>query len=453
MTDKKDHMSAREITLGILTDISENSNFSHTVINRTLNQYQYLEKQDRAFITRLCEGTIERMFTLDYIINCYSSVKVNKMKPFIRNLLRMSVYQIKYMNQVPESAACNEAVKLAKKRGFGNLSGFVNGVLRNIIRNPEKVVYPEEKKDGKRYLSVTYSAPDWLVEQLINQYGYVAAKQFFEAALQNNKTTIRCNTEKITVNELKVMLEQEKVLVSEGTYLLEALKIGGYNYLSELNSFKNGFFQVQDESSMLVGAVSGIKDGDYIIDVCAAPGGKSLHAAELLRKSGQVDSRDLSETKVNLIRENINRLGYVNIKAKEADALVLDQDSIEKADILIADLPCSGLGVIGKKPDIKYNMTREKQKDLAALQREILLVVHQYVKKGGVLLYSTCTINEEENLANVRWFLEHHDFKLESIEDLLPPALLSDTTKEGYIQLLPGVHDTDGFFIAKLRRN
>ncbi|WFR60217.1 16S rRNA (cytosine(967)-C(5))-methyltransferase RsmB [Anaerocolumna sp. AGMB13025] len=446
-------MSAREITLGILTDISENSNFSHTVINRTLNQYQYLEKQDRAFITRLCEGTVERMFTLDYIINCYSSVKVNKMKPFIRNLLRMSVYQIKYMDQVPESAACNEAVKLAKKRGFGNLSGFVNGVLRNIIRNPEKVVYPEEKKDGKRYLSVTYSAPDWLVEQLINQYGYVAAKQYFEAALQNNKTTIRCNTEKITVNELKVMLEQEKVLVSEGTYLLEALKIGGYNYLSELNSFKNGYFQVQDESSMLVGTVSGIKDGDYIIDVCAAPGGKSLHAAELLRKSGQVDSRDLSETKVNLIRENINRLGYVNIKAKEADALVLDQDSIEKADILIADLPCSGLGVIGKKPDIKYNMTREKQKDLAALQREILSVVHQYVKKGGVLLYSTCTINEEENLANVRWFLEHHDFKLESIEDLLPPALLSDTTKEGYIQLLPGVHDTDGFFIAKLRRN
>jgi 16S rRNA (cytosine967-C5)-methyltransferase len=453
VTDKKEHISAREIALVILTDITENSNFSHTVINRTLNQYQYLEKQERAFITRLCEGTVERMFTLDYIINCYSSVKVNKMKPFIRNLLRMSVYQIKYMDQVPESAACNEAVKLAKKRGFGNLSGFVNGVLRNIIRNPEKVVFPDEKKEGKQFLSVTYSAPEWLVEQLVNQYGYAKAKQFFEAALQNNKTTIRCNTEKITVNGLRVLLEQEKVSVEEGTYLSEALKIGGYNYLGELNSFKNGYFQVQDESSMLVGKVSGIKYGDYIIDVCAAPGGKSLHAAELLRKSGLVDSRDLSETKVNLIRENINRLGYENIKAKEADALVPDKDSIEKADLLIADLPCSGLGVIGKKPDIKYNMTREKQKDLISLQREILSVVCQYVKKGGVLLYSTCTVNQDENLANVRWFLEHHDFKLESIEDFLPPNLLSDTTKEGYIQLLPGVHDTDGFFIAKLRRN
>jgi 16S rRNA (cytosine967-C5)-methyltransferase len=453
VTDKKEHISAREIALVILTDITENSNFSHTVINRTLNQYQYLEKQERAFITRLCEGTVERMFTLDYIINCYSSVKVNKMKPFIRNLLRMSVYQIKYMDQVPESAACNEAVKLAKKRGFGNLSGFVNGVLRNIIRNPEKVVFPDEKKEGKQFLSVTYSAPEWLVEQLVNQYGYAKAKQFFEAALQNNKTTIRCNTEKITVNGLRVLLEQEKVSVEEGTYLSEALKIGGYNYLGELNSFKNGYFQVQDESSMLVGKVSGIKDGDYIIDVCAAPGGKSLHAAELLRKSGLVDSRDLSETKVNLIRENINRLGYENIKAKEADALVPDKDSIEKADLLIADLPCSGLGVIGKKPDIKYNMTREKQKDLISLQRGILSVVCQYVKKGGVLLYSTCTVNQDENLANVRWFLEHHDFKLENIEDFLPPNLLSDTTKEGYIQLLPGVHDTDGFFIAKLRRN
>lgn len=452
MTDKKEQMSAREIALTVLIDITENGNFSHMAINRTLNQYQYLEKQDRALVTRICEGTLERLITLDYILDGYSSVKVKKMKPFIRNLLRMSVYQIKYMTQIPDSAACNEAVKLAKKRGFGNLSGFVNGVLRNVIRNPEKIVFPDEKKEEKRYISVLYSVPEWLAEQLINQYGYEEAKQFFEAVFLDNKTTLRCNTDKITTDELKKLLEASKVTVEPGTYLPYALKIGDYNYLSDMDSFKKGYFLIQDESSMLVGAVSGVKRGDTVIDVCAAPGGKSLHMAELLKASGQVEARDLSEVKVNLIRENIGRLEYQNIITREANALIIDRESIEKADIVIADLPCSGLGVIGKKPDIKYNMTAKKQKDLVDLQRAILGIVHQYVKKGGTLLYSTCTVNKEENVGNVRWFTEHHDFRLESLDPFLPPSLINETTGEGYLQLLPGIHDTDGFFIARLKR-
>lgn len=452
MTDKKDRISAREIALGILTDITENGNFSHTAMNRTLNQYQYLEKQDRALVTRLCEGTVERMLTLDYILDRYSTVKVNKMKPFIRNLLRMSVYQIKYMDQIPDSAACNEAVKLAKKRGFGNLSGFVNGILRNIIRNPEKVAYPDESRDEKKFLSVSYSVPEWLAEQLINQYGYGKAKLFLEASLQIKKTTVRCNTDRITPGELVKLLEQSQITVEPGVYLPYALKIGDYNYLNQMEAFQKGYFLVQDESSMLVGAVSGIKSGAFVLDVCAAPGGKSLHAAELLKSTGQVVARDVSEEKVALIRENIRRLGYKNLKAEAGDALVLDRDCIEKFDLVIADLPCSGLGVIGKKPDIKYNMTPEKQKALVRLQRDILNTVHRYVKPGGVLLYSTCTVNREENISNVLWFTEQYKFKLESIEGFLPPSLLNDTTKEGYIQLLPGIHDTDGFFIAKLRR-
>ncbi len=453
MTDKKEPVNPRDIALGILTEITEGSNFSHMVINRTLNRHQYLKKQDRALITRLCEGTAERMLTLDYIINRYSSVKVNKMKPFIRTLLRMSVYQIKYMDQIPDFAVCNEAVRLAKKRGFGHLSGFVNGVLRNVIRNPERVIFPDEEKERESFLSVAYSVPEWLVKQLLAQYDYSAVRQMLKASLQPAKTTIRCNTDKIAANELSNLLEQNQVTVKPGTYMPYALKIDGYDYLSELDSFKKGYFQVQDESSMLVGAVSGVKSGDYVIDVCAAPGGKSLHHAELLKSTGQVDARDVSEFKVNLIRENIGRLGYVNIKTCVKDALVPDRESIENADIVIADLPCSGLGVIRRKPDIKYNMTEEKQHDLVQLQRKILSVVHQYVKKGGILLYCTCTVNRNENMENVRWFLSRYPFKLDNIDEFLPPSLLSDTTKEGYIQLLPGVHDTDGFFIAKLKRN
>lgn len=450
MTEKQD--DAREIALGILIDITENSNYSHMVLSRTLKQYQYLEKQDRAFISRICEGTIERLITLDFILNHYSSVKVNKMKPFIRNLLRMSLYQIRYMDQIPDSAACNEAVKLAKKRGFRNLSGFVNGVLRSIIREPEKVVFPEEEKEPNRYLSVTYSVPDWLVTEWLDQYDYSTTKKMLEASFQDKKTTIRCNLNQITPDELKMMLEQSKVTVEPGAYLPFALKISDYNYLNQLETFKKGYFQIQDESSMLVGTVSGVKDGDYIIDVCSAPGGKSLHIAELLKSTGLVDARDVSELKVSLIRDNIERLGFTNIVSKIQDALILDKESVEKADVVIADLPCSGLGVIGRKPDIKYNMSKEKQQELVELQREMLKVAGQYVKKDGVLLYSTCTVNREENIENVHWFTQHFNFRLESIEDYLPKTLWNETTKEGYLQLIPGIHDTDGFFIARLRR-
>lgn len=449
MTDRKE--DTREIALGILIRITEDSGFTHTVLGRTLNQYQYLEKQDRAFITRLCEGTIERLITIDYIINSCSSVKVNKMKPLIRNLLRMSVYQIKYMEQIPDSAACNEAVKIAKKRGFKSLSGFVNGVLRSIIRDTE-LKYPAEEKEPVRFLSICYSVPEWMVSELTKQYGYSTVKGMFEAFFEEKKTCIRCNLNQVQIEELTKMLNEAKVIVEQGSYLPYALKISSYNYLNQLETFQKGYFQIQDESSMLVGAVSGVKEKDYVIDVCAAPGGKSLHIAELLNSTGTVSSRDVSEMKTSLILDNIKRLGYTNLSVKVQDALSLDIEDVKKADLVIADLPCSGLGVIGKKPDIKYNMTKEKMNELAKLQREILQVVEQYVKDDGVLIYSTCTVNQEENIKNVQWFTSNFKYKLESLDDYLPESLKGATTKEGYLQLIPGIQDTDGFFIARLRK-
>ena len=442
----------REIALDAVMDITGNKQYTHTVLSQILKQYQSLEKQDRAFITRLCEGTIERLLTIDYIINQYSSVKINKMKPFIRNLLRISVYQLKYMDQIPDSAVCNEAVKLAKKRGFQNLSGFVNGILRNIIRNPEKVIFPSEEKNPVEFLSLTYSMPEWIIKDWLKEYDYKTVKGILETTFQIKKTTIRCNLDKVSPDELKRMLENEKVTVEPGSYLPYAFHIENYNYLNDIEPFQKGYFQVQDESSMLVGAISGIKEGDCVIDVCAAPGGKSLHGAELLHSTGQVSSRDVTDYKVNFILDNIKRLGYTNISAKVQDALILDEESVEKADVLLADLPCSGLGIIGKKPDIKYNVTKEKQRELVLLQRNILEVVYQYVKKGGTLIYSTCTINPEENIENVRWFMNQYHFKLESLNPYLPEVLWSDTTKEGYLQLVPGIHQCDGFFIARLRR-
>lgn len=429
-------VSTRELVLDILLEVNEKDQYSHLIIRDVLNKYQYLEKQERAFLTRLAEGTIEHMLEMDFIINSFSKVKVKKMKPLIRNLLRMSVYQLKYMDSIPDAAVCNEAVKLAKKRGFGQLRGFVNGVLRNIARNINALNYPDEKLEPIAFLEVMYSIPQWIGKQWIESYGYEQAKAICESFLEEKPITIRTNLTKIKPQELKLRLEAEGVCVTPIENLSYAFAISGFDYLQSLESFMEGLFYVQDVSSMMVAEMANPKTGDFIIDVCAAPGGKSSHLAEKLNGSGMVEARDLTEYKVSLIEENIERHGLTNMKAVQMDATVLDEASVGKADILICDLPCSGLGVMGKKTDIRYKMTQEKQKDLVKLQKEILKTVHTYVKKGGKLIYSTCTIHKGENEAMIAWFLK----------EFLEFTLISQK------QMFPGTQFHDGFFIAALER-
>lgn len=433
-------VNERELVLGILMGVTKEGEYSHIVLRNVLNKYQYLEKKERAFITRLTEGTLERMIELDYIIDQFSKVKVKKMKPVIRNILRSAVYQLKYMDNVPNSATCNEAVKLATRKGFASLKGFVNGVLRNIERNLDGITYPD-KADTVAYLSVTYSMPEWIVKQWLSNYDEDTVETMLQAFLEEKPITIRYNPQNMTQEELLCSLGKDGVTVTPHPYLAYAFWIEGYDYLGELEAFQKGGFYVQDISSMLVSEIASPKEGDMVIDVCAAPGGKALHMAELLKGTGVVDARDLSDYKVSLIQENIERSGLQNIEAKQQDATVLDKDSVEKADIVIADLPCSGLGVLGKKTDLKYKMTEQMQAELVVLQRQILQQVKQYVKPGGHLVYSTCTIHKEENMGNVRWFLEtNKEFESVPIEG-----------QEG-LQLLPGIHKSDGFFIAKFRK-
>lgn len=445
-------VNSREIVLGILLEITQQEEYSHIAIRNTLDKYQFLEKQERAFITRITEGTLEEMIKIDYIINQFSKVKVNKMKPLIRNLLRLSVYQILYMDSVPASAACNEAVKIAGKRGFVNLKGFVNGILRNISRNQDKISFPDKKKDPIEFLMVMYSMPKWIVEKWISRYGFQTTEEILKSFLDEKGTTIRCNTERISVEELTARLKQEGIQVKPKKYLDYALEISGYDTINHIQAFQDGLFYVQDISSMLVAEIAKVEKNQKVIDVCAAPGGKSLHIAEKLAGTGSVESRDLTPYKVSLIEENILKSKLNNITAKQQDACVLDKDSIENADIVIADLPCSGLGVMNQKTDIKYKMTPEKQKQLVDLQREILGTVYQYVKKGGILIYSTCTIDDDENINNVKWFTKNFPFVLEGIDDSIYEELRSESTQEGYLQLLPGIHQSDGFFIARLKR-
>lgn len=459
-------INSRMICLECLIDILENNSHCHVVLNDTLSIYQYLDKKDRAFITRLCTGTVERIIELDYIINQFSKVKVNKQKPVIRNVLRMAVYQMKYMDSVPNRAAINEAVNLASKKGFYNLKGFINGVLRNIDRNLDKIEYPKYKKvsanlhskkiaaDELEYLEVKYSMPKWIIEKWISEFDKETTIKILDGFLQDNSTTsVRCNTNIMDVDELAELLSKDVAKVEKSKYCKEGLILSGYDYLGKMNSFNQGLFYVQDVSSMISVDAMGIKSDQYIIDVCAAPGGKAITAALQLKKTGMVDARDISDKKVKYITENIDRFGLDNVSVKVQDALIEDESVIEKADIVIADLPCSGLGVIGQKADIKYNVTKEKLDELVQLQRKMLSIVHKYVKPGGTLLYSTCTINQDENLSNVKWFTENYDFEMDSLVPYVSKNIKTNTLEKGYLQLLPGVHNTDGFFIARMRKS
>lgn len=430
-----ENINLRELSLEMLIEINEKGKYSHLVLRDVLDKYQYISKQERAFLTRLTEGTIEHQIELDYIIDSFSKTKVKKMKPLIRNLIRMSVYQIKYMDSVPDSAVCNEAVKLSRKRGFGQLSGFVNGVLRNIARNISKIKYPEEN-DIKKYLSVKYSMPEWIIEQWIVDYGKEKTINILEGFYADKPITIRTNLTKCTPGQLKERLRSEGVKVKDISKLDYAFAISEFDYLTSLDSFNEGWFYVQDISSMMVAESCQVKAGDYVIDVCAAPGGKSTHIAEFLNGTGMVEARDLTEYKVSLIEDNIRRHELSNMKAIMWDATVPDADANNKADVLICDLPCSGLGVLGKKTDIKYKMSKEQETELAELQIKILDTVHSYLKDGGTLIYSTCTIDTLENEKNVQTFVKKHpEFKIVSM-----------------IQMYPGEIGSDGFFIAQLKK-
>lgn len=444
-------INSREMILEILLQIEEGEH-SHIALRNALNKYQFLPRQERAFITRVCEGTLEYRIQIDYIINSFSKVPVNKMKPVIREILRSAVYQLKYMDSVPDSAVCNEAVKLVQKKGFYNLKPFVNGVLRTIIREMGTLEFPGKDDDIIRYLSVRYSMPEGLVQRWLDAYGEEVTEKILADFLEEKPITVRCRTYLNSVEKICRSMEEQGVKVAQAPYLPYAKRISDFNHIMTLDAFLQGQIQVQDVSSMLVAEVANPQKGDYIIDMCAAPGGKSLHLGDRMEGFGTVDARDVSRYKVQLIEENIQRTGSINVQAKVQDATVFDVESECAADIVIADVPCSGYGVIGKKPEIKYRASKQHQDELVTLQRTILKRAAEYVKPRGSLIFSTCTIASEENEENMMWFLNNYPFKLESLDPYLPKELHSETTALGYLQLLPGIHKTDGFFIAKFRR-
>lgn len=449
-------VNEREVVLDMLLSLREGK-LSHTILKDTLDSYLYLDKSSRGFITRLYEGTIEKRLYLDYIIDGYSKTPVKKMKPVIMLLLEISVYQLFFMDRVPDSAAINEAIKLAKKRGLTGLSGFVNGVLRNIARNKENIALPDKNKDLIKYLEIKYSTPRTVVEYLIKDYGNEEAEAVLEAFEEKRPLTARAT--RGDRKELIKKLEGEGVKTGTDTIFPESVRILELDNLGFLGSFEDGDFVIQDESSQFIGKIVGLPSGARVLDLCAAPGGKSLLFAEM-EEVDEIISCDISESKTELIEDNVRRIGVDKIRTKVNDASLYNPDFLDGFDLVICDLPCSGLGVMGRKRDIKYNVTEDKIRELAILQKKILENAVRYVKKGGRLIYSTCTMTKAENEENFTFISEFKGFSAVDFSDKIRGYVdrhkdgerLVNEAKKGFIRLLPGELGTDGFFISEFMR-
>lgn len=426
--------NTREIVLDMLLTIERGEEYSHKLIKAVLDKYDYLDAREKAFMKRLTEGTIEKKIQLDYVIDQFSSVPVRKMKPLIRCLMRMSAYQILYMDSVPDSAVCNEAVKLSMKRKFQNLKGFVNGVLRSIARGKEQIKWPDKERNLTEWLMITYSMPKFLVELWVKEYGMECTEKMLSGLEKVHPVSIRFHTRLDKTARLEYIAQMEAlgVKVTPSPYLEYAFLLEKAEGIASLPGYAEGVFTVQDVSSMLAVEAAGIKPTDFVLDICAAPGGKSLLAAE---KAKEVLSRDVSFDKLSLIEENAERMQANNLTVMQWDATVTDEILLSKADVVLMDVPCSGLGVMGKKRDIKYHVTPESLSDITKLQKAIVSASWQYVKPKGILLYSTCTVRREENEEMCRWICENFPFTMEESR-----------------QLFPGEDDCDGFFYARMRR-
>jgi 16S rRNA (cytosine967-C5)-methyltransferase len=445
-------VNARETAVLILDKVLGEKAYSNIALKQGL-EYSNLSRVDKALVTEIVNGTLKNMIKLDFIIAKFVKMDMNKLDKNVENILRTGVYQIMYLDRVPDSAACNEGSNLARKFSNEGTVKFVNGVLRNVSRNKDTLQFPDKAREPLRYLSITYSHPMWIVEKWLGEFGFEFTEQLLIANNQVPHFTIRVNKLKIDKESLIKILEQEGIEYGDGLYNKEALYIKGTSAIENKSSFRQGLYQIQDESSILVGRVLDPKPGDLVIDICSAPGGKVTHAAELMDNKGRIIARDIYQHKLDLIQQNCKRLGITIVETENFDAKELDRKMIGKADKVLLDAPCSGLGVLRRKPDMKLKKTADNFDELNKLQQQMLSKAAEYVKPKGVLVYSTCTINKSENIKVVEAFLKNReDFYMEDISKLLPENLESNTKTKGYVEIFPNIHGIDGFFIARLRR-
>ena len=429
----------RQIALEALMKTIRDSAYSNLTLDAVLSKSD-LDTRDRSFVSNLFYGVIERQLTIDYQLSLYLSKPLKKLKPEVLSILRLGAYQILFMDKVPDSAAVNESIKLSKKNGASFASGLINAVLRKV--SSMGIVLPENKNKDE-YYSIKYSCPLWLVKKWISEYGAEDTASFLEASLGSAETYIRVNNTKITDDELIALLQEENV-DSVKTYNKNTLRINlkGQD-IEKLESFRMGYYHVQDMASQLCAKALGAQENDIVFDLCSAPGGKAYTVAETMNDKGKVLCFDIYENRVNLIKNGAKRLGLSSIEGRVGDASEYNA-SLGLADKVLCDVPCSGLGIIRRKPEIKYK-SEEELSDLPLIQYSIVDNASKYVRNGGRLLYSTCTLSKAENEDIVAKFLQNHkEFK---------PAILFDDDNCTSITLMPHKNESDGFFIACFERD
>ncbi|MBR6308085.1 MAG: 16S rRNA (cytosine(967)-C(5))-methyltransferase RsmB [Lachnospiraceae bacterium] len=444
-------VNTREIILDILTELDKRDCKSHLLIRDVLLKYDYLDARDKGFIKRVSEGTVFNRITLDYVLDKYSSKPMAKCKPAVAAILRMSLYQILYMDKVPDNAACDEAVKLCRKKSFEAFCPFVNGVLRNICRDKDNALSFDGINDKATRLSVQYSCPEWIVKMFMKEQD--DAESLISALSEIRPTYVKvlnsADTAELEREWASKDIKYEPVKCIEGAYKLES-----FEGMESVPGFTQGKFLVQDISSMICAESTGVRAGSDIkvLDVCAAPGGKSSYVASKMFPNGEVISCDVSEEKVSLIAENVSRMGLTNVTPTLQDATEFNSEFENRFDVVIADVPCSGLGVMSRKSDIKYKISNEAMKDICDLQKKIITNVSRYVKPGGVLVYSTCTVHKAENEKMVKFITENLSLTEDSLTPYVPFLFTGAEKSDTHVQLRPDKFGTDGFFVARFLR-
>ncbi|MDF0725235.1 16S rRNA (cytosine(967)-C(5))-methyltransferase RsmB [Cytobacillus sp. S13-E01] len=441
--------NVRETALDILVSIEKNQSYSNLLLNKMIEKNN-IKGKDIGLLTEMVYGSIQQRDLLDFYVEPFLKNK-KKIELWVSILIRLSVYQMLFLDRVPERAIFFEAVEIAKKRGHKGISSMVNGVLRTIQR--EGVPSLNEILDPTKRLAIETSHPEWLVKRWVEQLGYEETKKMCEINLKPPVQTARVNISRTTVDELLQQLENDGYSVSKGDLSLDSIKSTSGN-LVHSTAFKQGLLTIQDESSMLVARALGVSINEKVLDSCAAPGGKTTHIAELLNNTGQVISLDLHEHKVRLIDQQVERLQLSNVTTKALDSRKVKEHFVEESfDKILVDAPCSGFGVIRRKPDIKFAKKESDIENLARIQLSILQAVSPLLKKGGILVYSTCTIDREENTDIIEKFLsENKDFSYDhSIKERLPERV-QPYIEDGQIQIFPQYFETDGFYIASLKK-
>ena len=443
MKNKKLQGNIRDAALSILWAVENKQAYSNLLLHKTIESHG-ISAKNRGLLTEITYGTLQHQLTLDYYLEPYLKGKI---EPWVKVLLRLSLYQMIYLDRVPEHAAINEAVEIAKKRGHGGVASVVNGVLRSIqrggVRSFNSISDPVEK------ISIETSHPAWLIKRWSEQYGMEKTR---EMALENNKIppqTVRVNTVRATPEEVIEMLESEGLKAVQSALVPECLVVSNGQPARSV-AFEKGFITIQDESSMLPVYAMQVEPGMEVLDLCAAPGGKSTHIAEKMENRGALFSLDLHEHKVKLIEETAARLGHSIIETAVGDGRQsVERFGAERFDRILVDAPCSGLGVIKRKPDIKYTKKEEDFSRLQDIQFDLLAQAAQLLKPEGILVYSTCTVDAQENRGTAERFLKAHP-DMEKVKVSLPEALNNKNT--GFVQIFPQDFGGDGFFIAAFRK-